>query len=408
MPKSNDWRNARRLAPDLYWVGESDRRLALFENLFPLPEGVAYNAYLIVDEKTALIDTVDAAVTRPFLEKIAALLDGRSLDYVIVNHMEPDHCACIEELARRYPGMQIVGNAKTFRFIRQFYDFDEEMRFHEVKEGDSLSLGGRTLRFVFAPMVHWPEVMITYEERDGVLFSADAFGSFGAFSGNLFSDETDYEQKWMDEARRYYTNIVGRYGAQVQALFRKLEGTAVNLICPAHGLIWRQNLAQILDKYDLWSRYEPEETGVLIAYASMYGNTEAVMHRIAGGLAERGVKNIRMFDVSKTHPSYLVAETFRLSHLVLGAPTYNGGLYFAMENLLRELEVLNLQNRRVALVGNGTWSPAAAREMRRLVEGMKGMELIGEPFEILSAYKPRQAEELERLIDAVAESLQPV
>ena len=408
MPKSNDWRNARRLAPDLYWVGESDRRLALFENLFPLPEGVAYNAYLLTDKKTALIDTVDAAVTRPFLEKIAALLDGRPLDYVVVNHMEPDHCSCIEELARRYPGMKIVGNAKTFRFIRQFYDFDEAVRFHEVKEGESLPLGSRTLHFTFAPMVHWPEVMLTYEERDGVLFSADAFGSFGAFSGNLFSDETDFERDWMDEARRYYTNIVGRYGAQVQALFRKLEGTAVNLICPAHGLIWRHNLSQILDKYDLWSRYEPEETGVLIAYASMYGNTEAVMHRIAGGLAERGVKNIRMFDVSKTHPSYIVAEAFRLSHLVLGSPTYNGGLYFAMETLLRELRALNLQNRRVALVGNGTWSPAAGKEMRRLIQEMKGMEIVGEPFEILSAFKPEQAEELGRLIDAIAGSLQKV
>lgn len=394
----------RQIAADLYWVGGSDRRLALFENMFPLPDGVAYNAYLLLGEKAVLIDTVDTAVTRPFLENLTQVLNGRPLDYVVVNHMEPDHCSILEELALRYPGLQIVGNRKTFQLIEQFYDFDAAPRFYEVKDGDTLPLGDRTLRFTFAPMVHWPEVMFTYEQRDGILFSADAFGSFGAFSGNLFSDEVAYEQRFLDEARRYYTNIVGKYGLQVQAALKKLEGTEIRLICPAHGLIWRENLGYILEKYNFWSRYEPEETGVLLAYASMYGNTEAVMQAVAGGLAERGVRNLRMYDVSKTHPSVLIAEAFRTSHLVFGAPTYNGHLYFAMDTLLREMAALNLQNRTVALVGNGSWFPVSAKLMAQQLSEMKGMELLGS-FEVRSTLKESQAEELEAFIDKLASSV---
>lgn len=253
--------SVRRLGPDWFWVGGSDRRLARFENMFPLPDGVAYNAYLLIDEKTVLIDTVDAAVTRPFLENIEATLDGRPLDFLVVNHMEPDHCANIEALAARYPAMKIVGNRKTFSLMAQFYDFDVALREYEVKEGDRLPIGRRTLRFTFAPMVHWPEVMLTLEETEGVLFSADAFGAFGAFSGNLFSAPALYESRWLDEARRYYANIVGRYGGQVQRVLGKLAGADIRMICPAHGPIWRENLPYILEKYDRWSRYEPETAG---------------------------------------------------------------------------------------------------------------------------------------------------
>lgn len=397
--------SVRRLGPDWFWVGGSDRRLARFENMFPLPDGVAYNAYLLIDEKTVLIDTVDAAVTRPFLENIEAALDGRPLDFLVVNHMEPDHCANIEALAARYPAMKIVGNRKTFSLMAQFYDFDVALREYEVKEGDRLPIGRRTLRFTFAPMVHWPEVMLTLEETEGVLFSADAFGAFGAFSGNLFSAPALYESRWLDEARRYYANIVGRYGGQVQRVLGKLAGADIRMICPAHGPIWRENLPYILEKYDRWSRYEPETAGVVLAYATMYGNTEAAVHRLAARLADRGVEDIRMFDVSKTHPSFIVAEVFRLSHLVLAAPTYNGGLYYAMDALLREMAALNVRKRGVAVVENGSWAPAAGKEMATLLAGMTEMELLAPPLTLKSAPKNGQREALDALADRVADGV---
>lgn len=396
---------SQHIKDDIFWVGASDRRLALFENMFPLPNGVAYNSYLIMDEKTALIDSVDISIMQVFFENITHVLGGRTLDYLVINHMEPDHCASIDELTRRYPNMKIVGNSKTFQMIRQFYDFDIELRKHEVKDGDSLCLGTHTLKFCFTPMVHWPEVMMTYDETTKALFTADAFGTFGALSGNLFNDEMDFDGVMMDEARRYYTNIVGRYGMQVQQALKKMSAMEVSMLLPLHGPLWRTEIDRFIEKYDLWSRYEPEQTGVVIAYASMYGNTENAAAVIAGRLSERGVKDMRMYDVSKTHPSYIISDAFKYSHMVLAAPTYNNGLYFGMETLLREMAVLNLRGRKVALVGNGTWVPVAHREMNKLLGEMKDMELLAEPLVIKSSLKACQMDELLALADKVADSV---
>ncbi len=395
----------RQIAPGVHWVGGNDRRLALFENMFPLPNGVAYNAYLILDEKVALVDTVDSAITRQFLENIEHLLGGRAIDYLVINHMEPDHCANIEELCRRYPGMKIVGNAKTFQMIRQFYDFSIDGRTLEVKEGDALELGARSLRFFFAPMVHWPEVMFTFEEKGGILFTADAFGTFGALPGNLFSDEVDFENQYLGEARRYYANIVGKYGPQVQSALKKVSGLGIRMLCPLHGPVWRKDIEYFFSKYDLWSRYEPEQRGVVLAYASMYGNTENAVGVVANRLAEAGVKDMRVYDISKTHASYIIADAFKYSHLVLASPTYNMGLYLGMESLIRDMAALNLKNRKVALIGNGSWAPAAHTVMQKLIAEMKDMELVAEPFVLRSSLKPDQMETLYNLADAVAHSV---
>lgn len=395
----------QKITSQIHWVGGNDRRLALFENMFPLENGVAYNSYLIMDKKVALLDTVDSSITQQFLENIGHVLSGRAIDYLVINHMEPDHCANIEELCGRFPEMKIVGNKKTFQMIRQFYDFDFEDRIHEVKEGDCLDLGSHRLRFYFAPMVHWPEVMFTYEEQEKVLFAADAFGTFGALSGNLFSDEMDFADVYLNEARRYYTNIVGRYGQQVQSALKKLACVEIKMICPLHGPVWRKGIDFILNKYDLWSRYEPEKKGVMLAYASMYGNTANAVEAFADRLAERGVKDMRIYDVSKTHASYIIADAFQYSHLVFASPTYNNGLYFGMEALLRDMTVLNLQNRKVALIGNGSWAPASPAVMENLICEMKDMELLAPPFVLRSSLKASQMEELMALADTVADSV---
>jgi flavorubredoxin len=398
--------SVQEVTSQIYWVGGNDRRLERFENMFPIPNGVAYNSYLITDEKTALMDTVDAAISTQFLENITHVLQGRPLDYLVIHHMEPDHCANIEELARRYPEVKIVGNKKTLQFISQFYQAPLRNNFFTVEEGDQINLGQHTLQFFFAPMVHWPEVMFTYEQTEGILFSADAFGTFGALSGNLFSDQTDFEAFFLEEARRYYANIVGKYGLQVQAALRKLNGVDIRIICPLHGPVWRSNLSYILDKYDHWSKYLPEKSGVVLVYASMYGNTANVMNLLATKLSQRGVSDMRMYDVSKTHPSYIIADAWKYSHLVFGSPTYNMGLYYLMEALLREMAGLQLQNRKVALIANYTWAPSiTVKAMRGLVEGMKNMELIAEPFEINSAMKAGQEPVLDQLADAIGSSV---
>ena len=395
----------RKLTGQVTWVGASDRRLALFENLFPIPRGVSYNSYLILDEKTAVIDTADAAVSRQFVENVLHTLDGRSLDYLVVNHMEPDHCANIEALVLRFPEMKLVGNAKTFTFMQQFYGFPLEGRTITVKEGDSLSLGSHTLHFYMAPMVHWPEVMVTYESSEKLLFSADAFGTFGALNGVLFSDEVNFDRDWLDDARRYYANIVGKYGLQVQAALKKLSALDIAMICPLHGPVWRENLDYLLGKYDLWSRYEPEEKAVTIFYASMSGATENAAERLAAGLAEGGVKNVTMYDVSSTHVSHLISEVFRCSHLVLAAPTYNNGLYPAMANLLHDMKALMLQNRTVGLVENGSWAPVSGKLMRAELEGLKGFQVLEPVVSLKSALKEGSLEQLDGLKDAILASL---
>ena len=395
----------RKLTEQVTWVGGSDRRLALFENLFPVPHGVSYNSYVIMDEKTAVLDTADAAISRQFLENVLHTLGGRPLDYLVVNHMEPDHCANIEALALRFPGMKIVGNAKTFTFMKQFYDLPLEERMITVKEGDTLSLGSHTLHFYMAPMVHWPEVMVTYESSEKLLFSADAFGTFGAVNGNLFSDEVNFDRDWLDDARRYYGNIVGKYGLQVQAALKKLSALDIAMICPLHGPVWRENLDYLLGKYDKWSRYEPEEKAVAIFYASMYGDTENAADILAAGLAEGGVRNIAMYDVSSTHISYLISEVFRCSHLVLAAPTYNNGIYPAMANLLHDMKALMLQNRTVGLVENGSWAPVSGKLIRAELEGLKGFQVLEPVASLKSALKGDSLEQLGRLKDSILASL---
>ncbi len=395
----------RKITDNITWVGGSDRRLALFENLFPISRGVAYNSYLIADEKTALVDTVDSSLSRQFLENIYHTLDGRSLDYLIVNHMEPDHCANIKELMFRFPEMKVIGNAKTLNFIRQFYDMELEGRTITVKEGDKLELGRHTLNFFFAPMVHWPEVMVSYEETEKILFAADAFGSFGALDGILFNDEVNFDRDWLDDARRYYSNIVGKYGSQVQAALKKLSALDIQTICPLHGPVWRTDLAYILDKYNHWSTYEPEDKSVVLIYGSMYGDTENAVNVLAAQLAEAGVKNIRVYDASSTHVSVLISEIFRSSHLVLASPTYNAGIYPAMLNLLHDMAALNIQNRTVGLIENGTWAPSAGKSMRTLLEGMKNMTILEPVATVKSALKKDSRDSLSQLKDALVASL---
>lgn len=395
------------LLPNVYWVGGNDRRIERFENMFPLTNGVAYNSYMILDEKTALLDTVDSAISAEYMENITHVLNGRGLDYLIINHMEPDHCANIEEILRRYPGVCVIGNAKTLKFFNQYYSMDMTDNFLEVKEGQEISLGAHTLRFYMAPMVHWPEVMVTYEVSQGILFSADAFGAFGAMAGNIFADELDYDSYYLDEARRYYTNIVGRFGNQVQALFKKLEGIDINMICSLHGHIWKGNMIPyILEKYDKWSKYLPEKKGVVLAFASMYGNTENTVNALATKLAERGVKDMRMYDVSKTHPSYIISDIFKYSNVVFASPTYNLQLYFPMDALIRELSVLNISNRKVSLIGNHTWASAALKHMTELVNNMKNMEIVGRSIDIKSSLREDREPELDALADAIYQSLQ--
>ena len=394
--------STRKIKEDLIYVGGSDRRLSRFENLFPIPRGVSYNSYVLLDEKTVLLDTVDDSISRLFCENVTYALGGRALDYLVVQHMEPDHCAMIEEMLHRYPEAKLVCSAKALGMLQQFYGMDAKERALVVAEGDKLSTGRHTLHFIMAPMVHWPEVMVTYDELNKTLFSADAFGSFGALAGNIMDDEIDIDSVWMNDARRYYTNIVGKYGAQVQALLKKASALDIETICPLHGPVWQADLGLLLDKYQKWSTYEPEARGVLIAYATMYSNTENAANVLAGLLAERGVRNIAMYDVSETDVSELVAESFRLSHLVLAAPTYNGGLHPRMESYLADIKALNLQKRTVALLENGTWAPASARHMRTMSEGMKEMTVLENTVAVKSALADGQRAALEALADEIA------
>ena len=390
--------NVRKVTDDLYWVGANDRRLALFENVYPLPQGISYNSYLLLDEKTVLLDTVDAAAGRQFFENITHVLNGRPLDYLIINHMEPDHCAEIENVWRRYPQVKLICNAQTQKMLQQFFSFSlPTEQFILVKEGDEISTGRHTFRFVMAPMVHWPEVMVSYETNDKILFSADAFGTFGTLDGRLFADEADFSHQYLDEARRYYANIVGKYGVQVQSLLKKVSALDIKMICPLHGFVWRKDLPFIIDKYQKWSLYEAEEDGVVIIYGSIYGNTENAAEVLACRLAEKGMHNIRMFDVSKTHASYIISEIFRCAKIVFAAATYNGGIFVNMENLLHDIIAHNVQNRRIALLDNGTWAAMAGKLMRSELEKLKNCTIIEPTISLKSALKEEQYEALDNM-----------
>ena len=395
----------RKVTEDLYWVGGNDRQIELFENIFPLAKGVSYNSYLLLDEQTVLFDTADYAIGKQFIENVMSVLNGRNLDYIVVNHMEPDHCSLIGELLLHYPDVKIIGNAKTFPMIEQFFSFDLTGKTLTVKEGDTFCSGKHTFRFIMSPMVHWPEAMMTYDEKDKVLFSADAFGTFNALNGNLFNDELDFNREWLDEARRYYTNIVGKYGPQVQNVLKKASSLDIQMICPLHGPVWRSNLNFIIEKYNLWSRYEPEEKGVMIAYASMYGNTENMAEILAVMLAEAGVKNIRMHNISKTHVSELISDSFKYSHIVLASPTYNNGIYPLMDNYLEDMKALSLQNRTIAVLGNGSWAPQATKLISAKIKEMKNMRLLEASVTIKSSLKEAQLEELNSLSRQIAEEV---
>ena len=396
----------RKVQEDLIWVGADDRRLPFFEGVYGVPDGVSYNAYLLLDEKTVLFDTVDKAVYGVFLENLAHALGGRKLDYIVVHHMEPDHAATLELVLERYPEATVLCNAKTQAMIGQFFSLDLSGRIQLVKEGDSFCSGRHCLRFIMAPMVHWPEVMMSYDETDKILFTADAFGSFGALNGRLFSDEVDFFGECLDEARRYYTNIVGKYGPQVQAVLKKAAGLDIALVCPLHGFVWRSRFGEFLAKYQLWSSYTPEEKSVLLAYASVYGHTENAANILAVMLAERGVK-VRMFDTSVTPASYIVSDAFRCSHLVFAATTYNAGVFVTMETLLHDIAAHNLQNRKVALIENGSWAATGGKVMREILSGLKGLDFIGEQLTLKSALKEGQLAQLEALSEMIAADLAP-
>ena len=395
----------KKMTEDLYWVGGNDRRLALFENVYPIPRGVSYNAYVVLDEKTVLLDTVDNSVSPIFFENLAHVLNGRKLDYLIVNHMEPDHAATIEAVVLRYPEVTLVCNKKTAQMMKNFFSFDVDSRVHLVAEMDTLCTGKHTFAFVMAPMVHWPEVMVTYDVTTKTLFAADAFGTFGALGGNLYADEVNFQTEWLDDARRYYTNIVGKYGTQVQALLKKAATIEIETICPLHGPVWRKDIGWFIDKYVHWATYTPEEDAVVIAYASVYGNTETAANILAGKLADLGVRNVKVYDVSATHASEIVSECFRASHLVFLSTTYNAGMFVNMENLVHDIVNHNLQNRTIALVENGSWAPTAGGLMRAEFSKLKNCTILDETVTIKSSLKEAQLESMDALAEAIVDSM---
>jgi flavorubredoxin len=394
----------RKVADDLIWVGADDRRLAMFEGVYSVPRGVSYNSYLLLDEKTVVFDTVDHAVEKTFLENVEHGLNGRTLDYLVVQHMEPDHSATIRTLLMLYPEAEVVCSKKTEGMLRQFFGDAVKMNIKVVGEGDTLKTGKHEFTFLAAPMVHWPEVIVTYDLTTKTLFSADAFGTFGALNGALFADEVDFFRDYLDEARRYYTNIVGKYGVQVQALLKKAATVEIKTICPLHGFVWRENIGAYLEKYQKWSLYEPEVSGVMIAYASVYGNTENAANILACKLRDKGIKTT-MFDVSVAETSEVVAASFQYSHLVFAAPTYNGGIFIKMDEVLRDIEAHSLKNRTVAFMENGTWAVTCGKQMKEIFAGLKGMNIIEDTVTIKSALADGQEAQVEKLAEAIAETM---
>ena len=394
----------RKVADDLIWVGADDRRLAMFEGVYSVPRGVSYNSYLLLDEKTVVFDTVDHAVEKTFLENVEHGLNGRTLDYLVVQHMEPDQSATIRTLLMLYPEAEVVCSKKTEGMLRQFFGDAVKMNIKVVGEGDTLKTGKHEFTFLAAPMVHWPEVIVTYDLTTKTLFSADAFGTFGALNGALFADEVDFFRDYLDEARRYYTNIVGKYGVQVQALLKKAATVEIKTICPLHGFVWRENIGAYLEKYQKWSLYEPEVSGVMIAYASVYGNTENAANILACKLRDKGIKTT-MFDVSVAETSEVVAASFQYSHLVFAAPTYNGGIFIKMDEVLRDIEAHSLKNRTVAFMENGTWAVTCGKQMKEIFAGLKGMNIIEDTVTIKSALADGQEAQIEKLAEAIAETM---
>ena len=381
----------KKVTDDLYWIGGSDRRLALFENVYPIPRGVSYNSYVILDEKVAVMDTVDARKTDEWLVNLEEALDGRNVDYIVVSHMEPDHAASLQVLAEKYPEAKVVGNAKTFNMIPQFFTFDLEGRKVVVKEGDTLSLGSHTLQFVMAPMVHWPEVMVAYETSQKILFSADGFGKFGAL---------DADEDWACEARRYYFNIVGKYGAPVQTLIKKASTLDIKMICPLHGPILKDNLGYYIDKYQIWSSYQSEDEGVLVASASIHGNTKEVALKVVDLLKEKGVK-VAFTDLTRDDMAEAVEDAFRYSKMILAGATYDGGVFSPMEDFLHRLQHKGYQNKTVGLIENGSWAPLANKVMKDMLTPMKNITICENTVTIKSTYKDENQEAINQLIEEI-------
>ncbi|HIZ00428.1 MAG TPA: FprA family A-type flavoprotein [Firmicutes bacterium] len=386
--------NCTQIAADLYYLGGNDRRLALFESAYPIPRGVSYNSYLLKDEKNVLFDTVDNAIGEQFFENLACALGEDKLDYVVVHHMEPDHSATFARLVERYPDVTVITSQKAAAMLKNYFGFAGKV--HLVKEGDALPIGKRTLKFVAAPMVHWPEVLFTYVPEDGILFSADAFGTFGALSGSVMADREIFERDYLDDARRYYFNIVGKYGVQVQNVLKKAAGLKISLVCPLHGPVWGEGFGWYLDKYLTWSAYEPEEKSVAVFYASVYGHTQNAAEIVASAIAAEGVR-VRVYDVSVTHVSELLAEAFRASHAVFASTTYNNGIFVSMENFLNDLKAHNFQNRAYAVIENGSWAPQAGALMDGVLSPLKNMRRIGEKTTVLSAVSADSAAALRAL-----------
>ena len=380
------------ITDSILYVGVDDKTIDLFESQYEVPNGISYNSYVILDEKVALMDTVDARGTEEWLDNLEKALAGRSIDYLVVSHMEPDHAGNIKNLIDRYPDMQIVGNAKTFAMIPQFFDVDITERSVTVKEGDTLNLGKHTLQFFMAPMVHWPEVMVAYEQSEKILFSADGFGKFGAL---------DTDEAWTCEARRYYFNIVGKYGAQVQALLKKAATLDIQMICPLHGPILKEDLGYYIGKYDIWSKYEPEDEGVFIAYASIHGNTAKAAKKLAEMLSEKGAKRVAIADLARDDMAEAVEDAFRHDKLVLASSTYDGGLFPCMEDFLSHLKAKNFQKRTVALMENGSWAPMAAKKMREYLEGMKEITICEPVVTIKSAMKEETLKVMGELVETL-------
>lgn len=395
----------KKLTDDLTWVGVNDRHLSLFENVYPIEKGVSYNSYVLLDEKTVLFDTVDKCSSMQFFENVSHVLGDKKLDYIIVNHMEPDHAATLQETVEKYPEAKVVCNKKALEMIKQFFDFDIDSKVTVIAEGDTLNTGKHNLTFVMAPMVHWPEAMVTYDTVDKILFSADAFGTFGAMSGNIFADEVNFETEWLDEARRYYTNIVGKYGMQVQALLKKASALEIKMICSLHGPVWRKNIEWFIDKYQKWSSYTPEENSVLILVGSIYGHTENAAEVLATKLSDLGIKDLKFMDVSRVHPSYVVAETFKYSHIVIAAASYNTGIFTPMETVLLDLKAHNLQNRTFSIMYNGSWAPVKETAFTDILCAMKNSTILNNVIKITSSFKSSREAELDAMAQEIKESI---
>ncbi|WP_426711411.1 FprA family A-type flavoprotein [Cetobacterium sp. SF1] len=388
----------------VFWIGTNDRKTERFENYLPLPQGVAYNAYLINDEKTCVIDTVEFATTGLFIEKIDGILMGKKLDYIVVNHMEPDHSGALGDLLKFYPEAKIVGNSLTLRMIKAFiHNFDDE-RFLTIKEGDILDLGHHKLTFAMIPMVHWPESMVTYDTTDKILFSNDAFGSFGTLDGGIFDDELNFNF-YEDEMRRYYSNIVGKFGVQVTNAINKLGGLEIKYICPSHGILWRRDVAKVIQHFLNWATFTPEEEGVVVLYGTMYGTTAKMANVIARSLSWYGIKNIRVYDVSKTDHSFIISDIWKYKGLVIGCAAHNNDLYPPMQSILHKLQNYGLKNRYLGIFGNMLWSGGGVKGIKAFAESLPGLHVLGDAVEAKGEPTKCDQEALEKIAKLMAEKL---